>query len=207
VCGDFVDDNCTGADVLCPTTQTALLDVPQWDCASGSPPENVYAWAFFSRGGGYYRDNGCFVFFEGLPGEFYARHTMTPVNMASSCFGRYGGCICPSTPSYDKRIMAFTLRGTVNDCPQIAIRDHGGISNPEAFDQPTSNQCRKYLYAMHNFFNIPFSYVGTLDGLRRRLELYPTLEIACTANPPNTGLTYFTLLQTSIQLNPGFVPK
>ncbi|MBI4819882.1 MAG: hypothetical protein HY791_26650 [Deltaproteobacteria bacterium] len=206
VCGDFVDDDCSGSDKPCPTTQTASLDSPNWDC-TGTAPNNVYAFARFVSGEGHYQDGGCFIFFEGLKDEFYAKHTLRPSNQNPSCFGQYAGCICPSSPSYDKRIMAYTLHGSVESCPETAIVDHGGISSREAFDQPTSNDCRKYLYAMH-FFDIPASFVaGSVDHLERRITAFPTVEIACAANPPNRSLTFASLLNAPIERNPGFVKK
>ncbi|MBI2379061.1 MAG: hypothetical protein HYV07_34015 [Deltaproteobacteria bacterium] len=207
VCGDFVADDCANADAPCPTTQTASLDVPNWDC-TGAPPSNVYAYARFASGQGHYQDGGCFIFFEGQRNEFYAKHTLVPSNQDASCFGRYGGCICPSSPSYDKRIMAYTLRGTVAACPETRIVDHGGVSSAEAFDQPTSNECRKYLYAMHSYFMIPASFVAsTVEHLERRITSFPTVEIACAANPPNTNLRFASLLTAPIEKNPGFVKK
>ncbi len=44
---------------------------------------------------------------------------------------------------------------------------------------------------------------GAGDGsFRRRLELFPTVEIACAANPPNRSLPFASLLTAAIRTLP-----
>jgi hypothetical protein len=203
ICNDHVDDNCDSADQACPTTQTASIDVPSWDCVSGTPPANVYAYALFTNGGGYYQANGCFVFFEGLLNEFYVqRMNVNRVNQAASC-SQIDGCVCPSDsgwPSYDRRLYAWTLAGTPDSCAEIRVIDHGGET------QPVSNDCRKYLYQLH-YYDIPYSYIaGSEASMDRRLSLFPTVEIAC-ASEQYQQLPFRTLLTAAVTRNPGFVKK
>lgn len=202
ICNDHFDDNCdNNSSETCPTTQTAGVNVPNWDC-SGTPPNNVYAWAVFTDGQGYYQNGGCFVFFEGLRDEFYVKHNLARVSQAASC-EQINGCVCPSLnnwPSYDRRLYAFTLAG--NDpaaCEEIVIQDNGNMA------QAVSNGCRKYLYQLH-YYDIPYSYLaGSLAEIQRRIQLFPTLEVSCVRDAPHANLPYQNLLSTSIQLNPGFV--
>ncbi len=177
------------------------MNVPEWECA-GAPPSNVVAWARFDNGGGYFRDGGCFFFFEGAPGEFYSKRRIERSNTSPTC-DSYNGCTCPSLngwPAYDRRMYAFTLTGEVGDCPQISIRDHGGEQ------QPVSNACRKYLYQMHQY-NIPFSFVASsLEALQRRLALQPRVEIACVEDAPHRNLPFQSLLTAPIEFNPSYQP-
>ncbi len=199
ICGDWVDDDCDGADATCPTSQPSV-NVPEWDCA-GAPPSNVVAWARFDNGGGYFRDGGCFFFFEGAPGEFYVRRNVQRASEDPSCESR-SGCTCPSLngwPAYDRRMYAFTTAIDQADCPEISIRDHGGEQ------QPVSNACRKYLYQMHQY-DIPFSFLaGDFEALQQRLERFPTVEIACVRDAPHANLPFQPLVSATVQLNPGFV--
>ena len=201
ICGDSVDDDCDGADEDCPTSQPSIT-APDWDC-TGEPPSNVVAWARFDEGGGFFQDGGCFIFFEGLEGEFYTARRIERANTDPSCESR-NGCTCPSLngwPAYDRRMYAFTLLGGVEECPQISIRDHGGE------DQVVSNACRKYLYQMHAY-DIPFSFVAHgLDVLQRRLALFPRVEIACVEDAPHRNLPFQSLLTAPIETNPGFVAR
>ncbi|MEZ4431078.1 MAG: hypothetical protein R3F65_01610 [bacterium] len=202
ICNDYVDDDCDGRDARCPESQPAV-QVPAWSCEDDRPPANVYAYARFDDGRGYFNDRGCFVFFEGIPGEYYVKRALTRASQAASC-NQINGCTCPSLngwPSYDRRLYAFTLQG--NDpaaCAPIEIIDHGGET------QPVSNDCRKYLYQLH-FYDIPYSFVAagraTLD---RRLDLFPTLEVACAADRPHANLPYQTLLTAPIRRNPDYRP-
>lgn len=201
VCGDNVDDNCDGEDEACPTSQPANLDIPDWDC-QGAAPDNVYAYARFDDGKGYLADGGCFVFFEGAPGAFYSQRVgIEPA--AADCTGRYG-CVCPSEggwPSYDRRLYALTLAGAPDDCEQLELIDHAGE------EQPVSNSCRKYLYQLHRY-EIPFSHVASsMDALTRRLENFPTVEVACLRDAPHANLPFRSLLTADIQLNEGYTPK
>lgn len=203
ICGDFVDDNCDGILAEpCPETQTASVDVPVWDC-TGTAPNNVYAYARFDSGGGHYRDGSCFVFFEGLPDEFYVKHDFTRINQDPSC-EQVNGCVCPSLndwPSYDRRIYAMTTDGDRDPCNELQLNDRLGNG------QPVSNDCRKYLYQMH-FYDIPFTYMaGSLEALEARLSEYETLEVACLHDWPHANLPYQQLLGTPIVLNSGFVKK
>jgi hypothetical protein len=112
ICNDNVDDDCQGGDAVCPTTQGNGVDVPAWDCEDESPPANVYAWAKFEQDQPYFQAGGCFVFFEGLAGEFYVKHNLQRANTSPDCAG-INGCTCPSLngwPSYDRRLYAFTPR-------------------------------------------------------------------------------------------------
>lgn len=200
VCGDQVDDDCDGADQACPASMPGMRN-PVWNCM-GEAPANVYAWARFPDGGGYFVDNGCFIFFEGVPDEFYVMRQLDRANDDRSC-EQLNGCTCPSLngwPAYDRRMYAFTLRGAPEDCEIITLIDHGGD------DQPVSNDCRKYLYQMH-WYELPHSYVGRgEEAVRRRLELFPSVEVACTRDSPHANLPYQTLLNAPIELNPNFVP-
>lgn len=205
VCGDYVDDDCDEADEACPTTQTAGLELPNWDCVSGPAPANVYAYALFSDGGSYYQPNGCFVFFEGLRNEFYVqRVNLNRVNQAAAC-AQLNGCVCPSDggwPSYDRRLFAWTLAGAPESCPEIRVIDHGGET------QPVSNDCRKYLYQLHwPGREIPYSFVaGSLESIERRVDVFPTVEIAC-ASEQYPQLPFRTLLTAQIQKSSSFVKK
>lgn len=198
ICGDWLDDDCDGVDAECPESMPGMA-VPEWDCV-GAPPPSVYAWARFPDGGGYFQDGGCFYIFEGLPDEFYVTRRLERVAMDPSCF-QINGCTCPSLnnwPSYDRRMYAFTLRGEVDECAELTLIDHGGE------EQPVSNECRKYLYQMH-FYDLPHSYVGRgLDVVGRRLELFPTVEVACVEDAPHRNLPYQSLLTAPIELNPNF---
>lgn len=201
ICGDWVDDDCDGVDVACPESQPAV-QVPDWDC-QGPAPANVYGWARFADGEGYFVDGGCFVFFEGMPGEFYVQRRLDRANQDAACDLR-NGCVCPSLggwPSYDRRLYAFTLAGDDPDaCEQIGIIDHGGER------QPVSNDCRKYLYQMH-FYDIPYSLVApTRAEFERRIALFPTVEVACAADLPHRNLPYQSLLTAPIELNPAYAP-
>ena len=203
ICNDNVDDDCDGDDAPCPETNAADLDIPAWDC-TGVPPPNVYAWARFADGGEHFMPGGCFVFFEGLKGEFYVqRAQLTRSNQDASC-DTMNGCTCPSLngwPAYDRRLYAYTLRGDADACAETSIIDHGGE------DQPVSNHCRKYLYQLH-FYDIPYNYVaGSVEGLQRRLELFPTVEIACAEDAPHANLPFVSLLTAPIERNPNFEAK
>ncbi|MBH23485.1 MAG: hypothetical protein CMH57_03270 [Myxococcales bacterium] len=201
ICGDNLDDDCVDGDAPCPTSRPGV-QVPDWSCEDDSPPSNVYAWARFSNGEGYFQDGGCFVFFEGVPGEFYVKHNMARANTSPDCELR-NGCTCPSLngwPSYDRRMYAFTLQGEVDACEGIRLVDHAGE------EQTVSNACRKYLYQMH-FYDIPFSYVATgRDVMDRRLELFPTVEVASAEDSPHRNLPFQSLLNTPIVRHEGFQP-
>ena len=213
ICADHTDDNCDPSDDDddCPESRPAGLDIPQWDCVTGDPPANVRAWAHFPDGGGFFMDGACVMLFEGIEGEFYVRWQGLAPSAAKAAAGdcsSYEGCICPGSPPWDRRLYAFMLRGSVADCDDIEIRDHAGN------DQSVSNHCRKYLYALHTdgdlpffapdgqpAFDLPFSYVsGDEQSFRRRLELFPTVEIACAANPPNRSITFASLLTASLNI-------
>ncbi len=200
ICGDWVDDDCDGSDGVCPDSMPAV-QVPDWDCA-GAPPANVYAVARFPDGDGYFVDGGCFVFFEGLPGEFYVARRLARASQAPGC-NAINGCTCPSLngwPSYDRRMYAFTLRGTPDECEIITLIDHGGET------QPVSNDCRKYLYQMH-FYDLPYSYLGSGEEVvAERLALFPTVEVACVRDAPHANLPYQTLVTAEIERNGGWRP-
>ncbi len=199
ICGDWVDDNCDGSDAACPTTRPGL-NVPDWNC-TGDAPSNVYAWARFEDGEGYFQDGGCFFFFEGAPGEFYVKRNIERVSQDPNC-ERQRGCVCPSLngwPSYDRRMYAFTSLPDLDNCEEISIRDHAGE------EQPVSNGCRKYLYQMH-FYDIPFSFIAAdLETLQQRLTLHSTIEIACVEDAPHRNLPFQSLIDTTVEFNPDFV--
>ncbi len=201
ICGDWVDDDCDGSDEACPTSQPTV-EVPEWDC-TGEAPSSVYAWARFESGGGFFQDGGCFFFFEGAPGEFYVKRNVERVNQDPGCETR-NGCVCPSLnnrPSYDRRMYAFTSRPDFESCPEISIRDHAGE------EQPVSNECRKYLYQMHGY-DIPYSFIaGSEQSLRQRLEAFDTVEIACVEDAPHSYLPFQSLINATVELNPGFAPR
>jgi hypothetical protein len=199
VCGDNVDDDCDGVDMDCPASQPSVSP-PGWDC-QGEAPGNVYAWARFEDGNGYFADNGCFVFFEGQPGEFYVEHNMQRSN--PDCANSPNGCTCPSLngwSSYDRRLYAFTLQGDTESCPDVSLRDHAGE------DQVVSNACRKYLYQMH-YYDIPYSFVaGSQAAMDARIDAFPTVEVACAEDAPHANLPYATLLTGQIVRNPNYQP-
>ena len=205
ICGDRVDDDCQGGDEACPESRNAPPRVPAWDC-TGDPPSSVYAFARFDNGGGYFRDGGCFFFFEGLPGEFYVKRVLERTNESPSCL-LTSGCTCPSLngwPAYDRRMYAFTLDGAVDDCPDIWLRDHGTIDA----DLMVSNACRKYLLQLHlptppGPAEIGF-ITGNIENLRQRLRLYPRVEVACVQDRPHANLPYQSLLVTDIVFNENF---
>jgi hypothetical protein len=201
VCGDNLDDDCDGSDLECPTTQANGINLPSWDC-EGEVPANVYAYAKLPNGNAYFKDGACFVFFEGLPGEFYVQHNLERASADARCDTR-DGCTCPSLngwPSYDRRLYAFTLQGDAGDCAEVSIRDHGGE------DQPVSNNCRKYLYQLH-FYEIPYSFIASgAEALEARLSAFPTVEVACAEDAPHANLPYATLTMGQIVKNEGFRP-
>lgn len=202
ICDDNLDDDCDGEDEACPETAPLGMTLPEWDC-TGAPPANVYAWARFEDGGGYFQDGGCFVFFEGSPDQFFVQRVdIERTNQDPSC-EQINGCTCPSLngwPSYDRRLYAFTLAGGVDDCEPISIRDHAGE------EQVVSNHCRKYLYQMH-FYDIPYSFVAEgIAVLDRRLSLFPTVEIACAEDAPHANLPFQSLIASPVQRNPDFQP-
>ncbi len=200
VCGDNVDNTCNGEDERCPTTQPSL-SVPGWACDSGSPPPSVLAWARIHDGHGFFKDGGCFVFFEGSPGDFYLKRTLERASASSRCEGS-AGCTCPSLngwPSYDRRLYAFTLEGDVQDCPGISIRDHAGQR------QPVSNRCRKFLLQIHNN-PVEATFVASgREAAEARLSRFSSVEVACVEDAPHRNLPFQSLLVADIQLNPGFV--
>jgi hypothetical protein len=203
VCNDNVDDDCQGGDAVCPTTQGNGVDVPAWNCEDEQPPSNVYAWARFEQDQPYFQAGGCFVFFEGLEGEFYVKHNLQRANNSADC-ASINGCTCPSLngwPSYDRRLYAFTQDTDLEGCEEIEIIDHGGE------DQPVSNACRKYLYQLH-YYDIPYSYIATgADALERRLSVFETVEVACAHDAPHRNLPYQTLMSARVVRNGDFESK
>ena len=201
ICGDQLDDDCDGADADCPTTRPSVV-VPSWSCEDDSPPSSVYAWARFSNGNGYFQDGGCFVFFEGLPGEFYVKGDLSRVSQAASC-ETINGCVCPSLngwSSYDRRLYALTSKAPLEDCPDLWLVDHAGQ------EQVVSNACRKYLLQLHwPGQEIPFSFVAAgEEALRRRLDAFSTVEVACLEDRPHRNLPYATLMTAEVTFNANF---
>ncbi|MFN3203029.1 MAG: hypothetical protein ACE366_31840 [Bradymonadia bacterium] len=205
ICGDRVDDDCDGNDAECPTTNPAGLDMPSWDCVNGEPPANVYAWAHFPEGNEYFQANACFVFFEGLPGEFYVeRVNFNRTNNDPSC-EEINGCTCPSLngwAAFDRRMYAFTRQDVADEsCDEVWIMDHAGE------EQAVSSSCRKYLYQMH-FYDIDISYIaGSMDDLNARLDSFPIVEVACAEDRPHRNLPFQSLMRTTIEFSPSFNAK
>jgi hypothetical protein len=204
ICGDNLDDDCSGSDSPCPETNTADLDLPSWDCVTGPPPANVYAHALFADGGTYFEAGGCFVLYEGLSDEFYvSRVNLNRLNAPGGCETQINGCTCPSLngwPSYDRRLYAFT-RLEADPCTPVSLRDHAGEA------QVVSNDCRKYLYQLH-YYDIPYTFMAhSVETVERRLALYPIVEIACAQDTPHTNLPFTSLLTTRWQRNQGFQKK
>lgn len=204
ICGDNVDDDCSGADSPCPTTNTADLDQPNWDCATGSAPANVYAYARFASGGDYFQDGACFLLYEGLKDEFYvSRVGLTRKDAPVGCDTNINGCTCPSLngwPSYDRRLYAFT-RHEGEPCAEVSLRDHAGE------EQIVSSECRKYLYQLH-YYDIPYTFLAHSQAtVDRRLAMFPIVEIACAQDAPHANLPFASLLTTTWQKNAGFQKK
>ena len=188
ICGDWVDDDCADGDAACPQTAPAVA-APDWDC-QGEPPNNVYAWARFGDGGRAFRDGACFLFFQAESGAFFA---------SPRGFVMERGRVCSS---FDERLYAFTR--AVGECPNLLIA--ADFSNdPELAMQPVSSHCRKFLYAMTR--GGQFSYLTRdVDAMSRRLDLFPTLELACVGY---RGWPYGweDVLSTAVQRNQGFVAR
>jgi hypothetical protein len=71
--------------------------------------------------------------------------------------------------------------------------------------QTVSNECRKFLYQI--WFN-PNELSFVANGaakLRRRLERYDSVEIACFEGQPYDDLPFASLLTAPIQWHAGFV--
>jgi len=219
VCGDHVDDNCNPEDdhAPCPESQGAGLHIPDWDCA-GPAPASVHSHARFGDAAGKLLPNACLYFFEAAPEIFYARvQGLQSASEEAHC-GEFQGCVCPGMPAYDRRLYAFTWNGDPT-CPPIALVDHGNVDPTRSnLEQPVSNDCRKYLYALHGegdvpsnsdkqpAFELPYSYVaGSRDLLERRLRLFPKLEIAC-AEVRGPNLPWAVLEVSDTVRNPGYQP-
>jgi len=224
VCNDRFMDVCDGDPDTCPATQTSTIDVPEWDC-SGTPPSNVYAYATFANGtsvaGANLAAGACVVFFEGAKDLFYAKwFKFGPKTVTNDCTA-YDGCICPSAAgdNWDRRLYAFTWDGS-SDCPGIVLVDHGNAAGGSNNEQAVSNECRKYLYALHGdggvsiiapdgqpAFDLPFSYVaGSLPALKLRLEKFPKIEVSCL-EVMGPGVPASQLLVSDVQVNQGFAAK
>ena len=209
VCGDWVDDNCDEADEVCPQTQRVdAIDDPDWDC-TGTPPDNVFAWARFDDGQGYFEAGGCVYVFEGFGQMFYAKPVIARASDDPSC-AELQGCTCPSLggwPSYDRRLYAFTTDAGADPCPEIVLDDAVRPGGMRWEEQPVSNHCRKYLYMLH-LNPQAYSYVSSSAlALRDRLERFGQLEIACVADTPHQNLPYQQLVTADFQLHQGFRPK
>ena len=196
-----MDDNCDGDDAACPESQPAGMQVSAFNCI-GDPEDFVLAYASFPDGGGYFADGGCFVVWEGSPGEFYVKHNLERADPA--CAQSRAGCTCPTEPlgrtSYDRRLYALTLRGAPADCERLEMIDHGGE------DQPVSNDCRKYLYQLHQY-DIPLSFFAAgVEVARRRIDLFPTVELACLRDAPHASLPFRSLVRQPWRYNAGYVP-
>lgn len=209
VCNDYVDDDCDGMDEACPTSIPNQMNIPEWDC-TGDPPANVYAWARFDDGKGYFKPGGCFVFFEGSKSVFYVQRV--GIERPAPCMNANQGCTCPSDqgrPAYDRRMYAFTRDPGVTDCPNIPLSD----AQPNGMrieDQPVSNACRKYLLQMHEGREeniIQLSHVASsLDALEERLERYSVVEISCLEDQPHTWLPHTDLITMDLSYNEGYTP-
>ncbi len=228
VCDDNFSDTCDADPDSCPTTQASGIDEPSWDCA-GTPPANVYAYATFPDGtsvkGVNLAKGACVVFFEGAKDLFYAKwFRFAPANVTDAC-SKYEGCICPKgtflNQSFDRRLYAFTWDGDAA-CDEILIIDHKDGDPETTLNQPVSNDCRKYLYALHSegdngtwapndgqgAYELPFSYVaGSLGDLKLRLETFPKVEVACVAVQTGGSLPWAQLMVSDVQLNKSYVAK
>lgn len=206
ICGDWVDDDCDGKDETCPTSKPAQTNVPNWDC-TGTPPDNVYAWARFDDGKGFFKPGGCFVFFEGAKSVYYAQRV--GIERVTECTSPTG-CTCPTLPgssNYDRRMYAFTRRSDTPDCPKITLDDKK-INGQRWETQPVSNSCRKYLYQMHGY-DIAYSHIASsLADLETRLTEYDVVELSCLEDilAPGTSLPHTDLVQMNIEKSPHFKP-
>lgn len=209
VCGDSYDENCTDADEACPESLEADIVIPDWDC-TGTPPQDVIAWAVFDQANEYYEAGACFVFFEGLADEFYvAPRNLRPLPERAER-GPFGmceaveGCICPSIEnwSYDRgRLYALTLDGEAEDCEEIVVHSDGGD------DQVVSNACRKFLFQIwYNPNDLSFVARGEA-ALRRRLARFDHVEIACFEGQPFDDLPFASLMSTPVRFNDAFVGR
>lgn len=209
VCGDWVDDNCDGMDESCPSSMPGQMNIPAWDC-TGEPPSNVYAWARFEEGNGYFKPGGCFVFFEGNQNVFYVQRV--GIERETPCPGgndSLDGCTCPSTqqfPAYDRRMYAFTRRGDTPDCPKIILDDRKLADGSRWETQPVSNECRKYLLQMH-YYDLDYSHVATgVEQLEKRLSEFDVVEVVCLEDKlfGELSLPHTDLMSTTLVKNESF---
>ena len=198
VCGDKVDDDCDQKDETCPASMPAQMNVPSWDCKTGAPPQNVYAWALVEDVGPNLITPGCMVIFAGAKDRFFVQRVGLGDTPSCTNPGSQIGCICRSQSGsgYDQRLYAFTRDPDAASCPDIAL---GSGSEGKV-----SNACRKFLYPMGNK-DLKYSFVSTnVAELDRRLKDFGKVEIACVREVTQPGFIYKTLLETDIQRNDAF---
>lgn len=197
ICADWVDDDCDGVDRICPESQPAAAELPDWDCVVGGAPIMVVAWALFEAGGPFYEDGMCFVFFEAYPGEYFVQ----PMNVRP----RNPEHICPAHPdgtSTNPSLYAHTVAGPPQGCPLMTLEINYDV---EILAQPMSNHCRKYVAQMESLGE--FAFVSSdLDELRRRLAHTPNFELSCNRLTGQEDLPGLHMLSAPIQINPFFEP-
>ncbi len=194
ICGDWVDDNCDNADSACPTSQPATLDIPSWDCRTGPTPANVYAWAEFAPEDEFFQDGGCFLFFRGAPGEFYAKKV--------GFVARQPGYTCPTQGNayaYDERMYAHTVVAPANECPPLELIVHG----PGERMQPASTDCRKFLFQLSLGSTLSF-VAASVEALEERLERMGQVEVSCSPYDGfwRSSFYHSSLMVSQIQHNP-----
>ncbi len=197
ICADWVDDDCDGVDRVCPESQPAAGELPDWDCIVGSPPIMALAWAFFEEGSPEFEPGMCFVFFEAYPGEYFVQ----PMNVRP----RNPEHICPPHPdgtSTNPSLYAHTVIGPPEGCPLMDLRINYDI---EILEQPMSNHCRKYVFQLESLG--PFTFVSSdLEELRRRLGIARTFELSCNRLTEQEDLPGHHLVSVPIQVNEFFEP-
>jgi hypothetical protein len=197
ICADWVDDDCDGVDRLCPESQPAVAELPNWDCVHGFAPIMALAWAYFDHGGGGYEPGMCFVFFEAYPGEYFVQPMNDrPIDPEH---------ICPPHPdgtSTNPSLYAHTVVGPPLNCPLMTLDINYDV---EILEQSVSTRCRKYLAQMDSLGE--FTFVSDdLDELRRRLEIAQTLELSCSRLTGQEDLPGHRMLAAPIQINEFFEP-
>ena len=197
ICADFVDDDCDGKDRICPESQPAAGELPDWDCVLGSAPIMVLAWAFVEEGTDEFGPGMCFVFFEAYPGEYFVQ----PVNVRP----HNPDHICPPHPdgtSTNPSLYVHTVVGEPAECPLMDMEINYDV---EVVEQPMSSDCRKYVAQMESLG--PFAFVSSnVEELTRRLQIANTLELSCNHLTGQEDLPGTRLVSTPIRFNPLFEP-
>ena len=216
VCGDGVDDNCDGQKLeQCPETQYAKMETSFWDCTNGDTPDSVYAYAKVPDGNGFFKDGGCFVFFEGYKDAFFTRLVDIEPLKTNCEEGDENGCTCPSTegPSYDQRLYAYTSEGSPEGC-DISLPGSNYAKDPVTGEKigqeqlALSNNCRKYLAPLFKQDANAFFYLGgDINTIESRIASYGKVEVACAEAPDCDGAVWASLFNMDIVRNPSFKKK